>query len=368
MRLTNAVLEQIRQVIKVKHVIVLTDSEIALSWVTTQEKPESSPFIRNRICEIRKIIEHLENAGHSVRCGHISTQLNPADCATRGATKEELQEHWWWTGPDFLLQPQGNWPTTLKEMAKQATEGENEEEQARLLTKTNVMQAIQSSCKLTDTYWHQWQYEYLTALRETHKREVNKKRSSKEIPHKGKVVLIADALQPRYTWKLGRIEELVPNKEGVVREAVVKLPSQRKIRRPINLLIPLELETEEYRNHQKIEELEEEKGQPQPPDTSNQSSVTIPPIPMLNTYFITNNNETALWDRKSTPPLSCVNQEAAETLDCEVRDDCICYPAETKANCKCNEIDISSGFNDLQRRLPAEMPSVSFKQNDQGKV
>ncbi|VDO85149.1 unnamed protein product [Heligmosomoides polygyrus] len=80
------------------------------------------------------------------------------------------------------------------------------------------------------------------SLREKHQKEVGQRRGSRIAPKVGQVVLICDALQPRYMWKMGRVDELVSNKEGVVREASVMLPSRRKIRRPVNLLVPLELD------------------------------------------------------------------------------------------------------------------------------
>ncbi|KAK5980748.1 hypothetical protein GCK32_020783 [Trichostrongylus colubriformis] len=44
---------------------------------------------------------------------------------------------------------------------------------------------------------------------------------------------------------MGIIQELVCNSQGTVREAVVRLPSRRRIRRPVNLLIPLEIEEDD---------------------------------------------------------------------------------------------------------------------------
>lgn len=40
---------------------------------------------------------------------------------------------------------------------------------------------------------------------------------------------------------MGTIDQLIINSGGTIREAVVRLPSHRLIRRPVNLLIPLEL-------------------------------------------------------------------------------------------------------------------------------
>lgn len=45
---------------------------------------------------------------------------------------------------------------------------------------------------------------------------------------------------------MGRIEELEENPEGICRESVVVLPSKKKIRRPLNLLVPLELDDDDF--------------------------------------------------------------------------------------------------------------------------
>ncbi|CAJ0597074.1 unnamed protein product [Cylicocyclus nassatus] len=98
------------------------------------------------------------------------------------------------------------------------------------------------------------------------------------------------------------------------------------------------------------------------------TSVTIPPIPLLNTAFITDGNNTALWNSVMKPPLWCTNKTAAEQLDCTVIDNCQCAPAEVQANCKCQDVSISEMFGDVRNRLPAIFPAVSFKQNDEGQV
>ncbi|KIH63821.1 hypothetical protein ANCDUO_05874 [Ancylostoma duodenale] len=51
----------------------------------------------------------MESLGYPIQIGHISSQLNPADCATRGLNKEMLSSHFWWTGPPFLAQPLDSW-------------------------------------------------------------------------------------------------------------------------------------------------------------------------------------------------------------------------------------------------------------------
>ncbi|EYC34700.1 hypothetical protein Y032_1717g3947, partial [Ancylostoma ceylanicum] len=51
----------------------------------------------------------MGNLGYQIQIGHISSQLNPADCATRGLDKELFSRHFWWTGPSFLAQPVDTW-------------------------------------------------------------------------------------------------------------------------------------------------------------------------------------------------------------------------------------------------------------------
>ncbi|VDM64974.1 unnamed protein product [Angiostrongylus costaricensis] len=95
--------------------------------------------------------------------------------------------------------------------------------------------------KLTEQYWTIWSQEYLKSLRETHVLSFDKKRSTTIPPTIGTVVLIYEPVLLRNTWRMSRIVKLQPSESGAIREAHVKLPNGRIIRRPVNLLIPLEL-------------------------------------------------------------------------------------------------------------------------------
>ncbi|WKY06902.1 hypothetical protein Q1695_006801 [Nippostrongylus brasiliensis] len=115
-------------------------------------------------------------------------------------------------------------------------------EEVQLRTRKQAEEALRSSHRLTERFWRIWSEHYLRSLREVHKLSIDTKRGSSIPPALGNVVLISDPLIPRNSWKLGRIVELKGSESGNVREAQVKLPSGRVIRRPINHLIPLELE------------------------------------------------------------------------------------------------------------------------------
>ncbi|VDM52243.1 unnamed protein product [Angiostrongylus costaricensis] len=61
---------------------------------------------------------------------------------------------------------------------------------------------------------------------------------------------------------MGRIKELVKNSQGIAREAVILLPSHRLIRRPLNLLTPLELDEPPLQQTQNDQQLETTTPQP----------------------------------------------------------------------------------------------------------
>ncbi|KAK5983127.1 hypothetical protein GCK32_006562 [Trichostrongylus colubriformis] len=58
--------------------------------------------------------EIVAKDGVSVTFGYINTDTNPADCATRGLSKDSFAAHPWWNDPRFLIgcQDQNHWPPT----------------------------------------------------------------------------------------------------------------------------------------------------------------------------------------------------------------------------------------------------------------
>lgn len=61
-------------------------------------------YVQNRVQEIRKIVPQAT-------WKHCPGDKNPADLPSRGLTGKELVESsMWWCGPDFLMNPQNEWP------------------------------------------------------------------------------------------------------------------------------------------------------------------------------------------------------------------------------------------------------------------
>ncbi|XP_011883656.1 PREDICTED: uncharacterized protein LOC105570816 [Vollenhovia emeryi] len=81
-----------------------TESLVTLSWITSvkgswirSHASRWKDFVRNRVAQIQE----LTPAAH---WRYIPGTSNPADCASRGLTTTQLQNHaLWWTGPPWIL-------------------------------------------------------------------------------------------------------------------------------------------------------------------------------------------------------------------------------------------------------------------------
>ena len=91
--------------------------------------------------------------------------------------------------------------------------------------------------------WKIWYSHYILSLHEryqTHIQEV--KKVSKCEPRIGEIVHVKEEL-PRGRWKLGRIEELIISNDGETRAAKIRTAHGHVLKRPLNLLYPMELST-----------------------------------------------------------------------------------------------------------------------------
>ena len=120
-RLINAVLVAINRLDLQPEIFGWSDSTTVLNWLNSLPGRWQT-FVANRVCEIQETLPRS-------RWFHIGTGDNPADCASRGITVEELKDHLiWWTGPKFL---------SLKTIVfpRQPTEESSEEKKEEKLVK-----------------------------------------------------------------------------------------------------------------------------------------------------------------------------------------------------------------------------------------
>ncbi|PIO74190.1 hypothetical protein TELCIR_03808 [Teladorsagia circumcincta] len=106
-RMAQTIYKALADQLKISSIVIFTDSEIVLNWLATYPiKRDVGRFVTNRVAEIRAIVNNIDCP---TRFGHVTTNENPADSATRGLSAKEIETHLWWEGPDFLKQPEENW-------------------------------------------------------------------------------------------------------------------------------------------------------------------------------------------------------------------------------------------------------------------
>ena len=95
-----------------------------------------------------------------------------------------------------------------------------------------------------------WRKEYLLDLREHEKNKGNKEAAVK----KGDIVLIYEDNVKRTEWKMGRVEELLPGKDGITRGVKVRTCGKgmyELLNRPLQKLYPLEVSSNEAESFEK---------------------------------------------------------------------------------------------------------------------
>ncbi|KAK5976260.1 hypothetical protein GCK32_010722 [Trichostrongylus colubriformis] len=93
------------------------------------------------------------------------------------------------------------------------------------------------------------------------------------------------------------------------------------------------------------------------------SSLGFPPVPALDSTFVTNGIHTALAPRHYQPPLVCQTPKDARSMTCEIVEDCICTPAEIKIRCSCKGINLTSHMQHPDHRLPQLRPNVELRED-----
>ncbi|XP_077534685.1 uncharacterized protein LOC144146623 [Haemaphysalis longicornis] len=100
----------------------------------------------------------------------------------------------------------------------------------------NLQQMLTSRSKLLSDFWKRWASEYLNELQGS---KIH--RGTPRDLKSGDLVLLKESLQPRQLWKMGRVEHTFPGRDGKVRSCTVRVSGGSTVRRPIQVLYPLEM-------------------------------------------------------------------------------------------------------------------------------
>lgn len=119
-----------------------------------------------------------------------------------------------------------------------------------LLDSNQLTKRMKHLNNVLNHFWSRWRSEYLAELRETHSYTA-KKQPSKQAPtvEVGDVVIVHDEHLPCGLWKLGRVLNVMKGRDCQIQGATVKMASNdgcgTQLRRPIQLLFPLEVKCQE---------------------------------------------------------------------------------------------------------------------------
>jgi hypothetical protein len=104
----------------------------------------------------------------------------------------------------------------------------------------NLNKSHQRIKRTADDFWRRWGKEYLMELRSFHVTSQTKGRSGKV--RTGDVILLQEDSRPRHMWKKARVEELKAGRDGATRTAVIRGANGTVLVRPIQMIIPLEVD------------------------------------------------------------------------------------------------------------------------------
>lgn len=108
---------KIKEALNIKSIKInaWTDSTIVLCWWADHPNRWKT-YVGNRVSEIQGLLP-------SNRWNHIESAQNPADCASRGLDRNQLEKfNLWWQGPEFLKQSKIHWPKFDCSRLKTSTE------------------------------------------------------------------------------------------------------------------------------------------------------------------------------------------------------------------------------------------------------
>lgn len=127
--------------INYQKIYMWSDSKIVLAWLNGNPKRWKT-FVANQAVKINAMIS-------SKHWQHISSEDNPADCASRGIYPNDILIHTlWWKGPQWLWQSEENYPqkteySTQIEVKTTALTGQMQSEDNSILPSTSSYYKLQ---------------------------------------------------------------------------------------------------------------------------------------------------------------------------------------------------------------------------------
>ena len=130
--------------------------------------------------------------------------------------------------------------------SKRPEEDKDEDYRAKRLDKTEEANAYWIRLKKeVERVYKLWEETYLPYMSIESKTEMHKRKSMNRKPRNGDIVLVKEENVHRKDWKRAMITEVNVSQDQMIRSVKIRLSNGRILQRPVNLLIPLEIQGEE---------------------------------------------------------------------------------------------------------------------------
>ncbi|XP_022175322.1 uncharacterized protein LOC111037220 [Myzus persicae] len=153
----NRVQQTLAKMVKISTMHAWTDSTVVLAWITAHQV-QFKVFVTNRLNKITELIP-------SCTYRHVSTMNNSADCVSHGMHVNEALSHTlYWTGPEFLRQPESGWSSTSYNVMplERLPERQTTTESINLVTvpthSTDWLQRFSSFTRVTRIVTHMYRF------------------------------------------------------------------------------------------------------------------------------------------------------------------------------------------------------------------
>ncbi|CAI6347668.1 unnamed protein product [Macrosiphum euphorbiae] len=232
-------------IIHISSIHAWTDSTVVLSWLTTRQLT-FKVFVTNRLNKINELLP-------SGQWRYVPSLQNPADCVSRGLLPNEaLQHNLYWDGPSFLQQSPESWTSSqlekipVTELPEQKTVAETLHVSVTPTTENDWLDKFSSLTRLKRVVVyirrfivkarHKSQQRNPTHRCDEHPPMLTGFLRHEELREAQKTLVQITQLQapnlPPTLWKMGRVEEVHPGEDGVVRVVSLRT-SDGTLKRPV---------------------------------------------------------------------------------------------------------------------------------------
>uniref|UniRef100_A0A0M3IPL4 DUF5641 domain-containing protein n=1 Tax=Ascaris lumbricoides TaxID=6252 RepID=A0A0M3IPL4_ASCLU len=137
-------------------------------------------------------------------------------------------------------------PSIAAIIALREPSSENDKDPTTVGSRGKLLALWKAAISTIDRFWEIWTHEYLISLRERYRTGHKQPcRVTSRASVKSEIVIVAADGLPRAEWKLGKVEKVHKDDSGKTKAVDFRMKNGHVLKRPVNMLYPLEPSEEE---------------------------------------------------------------------------------------------------------------------------